>query len=125
MTKRNFFRSLTACIVASALDLGYLADVVRRKWRFTTEVRLVDTYLDDGVTKVKYWYAFLQQLPLDAEVVEQTPHSTILKYHSAHQLTLRGRIRREVQEAAKLAILERQYELEEPVDSASSRFYAS
>lgn len=102
MTRRNLFRSLTACIVASALDLGYLADVVRRKWKFEKRIVRVDNGYGGSVFFLNLMQAPIGHMPSHG-VEGCFQHQG--KYGSKELAESRG----------DAIILERQYELGEPV----------
>ncbi len=97
MNRRNFFASLTACVVASAINIGCAVPLWRKKWRFTTEFK--------KEVGGQFWRCYLNQIPINLKDGGGC--------EGVYCCAFQGEDKKALEEIAGRVILDRQYELGE------------
>ncbi len=101
MTRSGFLKSITACMVASAISVGFVA---RRKWRFATKIlNPAKVFSITHPVENKYWACAIMQMPENWR--------DGMGYEGCYQFIARGDNEADVRSSAAQVILERKYEL--------------
>lgn len=95
-----------AAVVASAMDFGFLANVVRRKWKFTSRIVRLESPFFTG------WVASLQQLPINHKDSDGVLDCKMASIQLADE-EMETPTRESVQWIADQLILQRQYDIGE------------